>query len=152
MKDVLGRRFLASLALLGGLVAADLLFPERFVVIVAGALFVALVVTAVATYYFTLDSQRNPSIVSLRERAQTSFLLFLASLAGAFMGAIVIGRELGRIGPVPRDTFLVGLSFALILIAGPAANALVTWQPWRRSTPMPPEEVARRIGHPPVEP
>lgn len=154
MRDVLGRRFLASLALLGSLVAANALFTERFVVIVAAALIVAPVVTGVATYYFTRDSVANPSIIGIRERAQTSFLLFMASMAGAILGMIVVGRELGRIGPVPRDTFLIGLAFALILIAGPAANGLVAWQPWRDHEPVSEptaEEVARRTGHPPVE-
>lgn len=149
---MLGARFLASLALLGGLVAANVIFPERFAIIVAAALVIAPVITGAATYYFARESVANPSILSLRERAQTSFLLFLASLSSAALGGLVVARELERIGPVPRDIFLIGISFALLLIAGPAGNGLVTWQPWRRSAATAnADEVERRIGgHPPV--
>lgn len=131
MRDVLGSRFLASAGLLGGLVILNVVAGSAFAFIVAVALVIAPSICWAATYYFTKRSKANPSIKSLRERAQTSFLLAIVSTTGAVLGAIVVLRELSVIAAVPRDIFLVGLAFALILVAGPALNGLVTWQPWK---------------------
>jgi hypothetical protein len=59
--------------------------------------------------------------------------LALAQTVGAFLGLIVVLRALEIIPPVDRGVFLVGLGFALLMIAAPAINWLITWTPWRRA-------------------
>lgn len=141
MSAIHGRRVAASLTLLGVLVLINTLAPQLFPLVVALALIVSPVVCGAAAYYFTqlsltdaMEAARDgrEPIRSLRDRAQTSLLLAIASSAGALLGWLVVFRAFGWIPPVPRETFLVGLSYALLLIAGPAGNWLAVWRPWKR--------------------
>jgi hypothetical protein len=85
-----------------------------------------------AVGFFAARSLEDPTIVSLRARVQDALALAIAQTVGGGLGLIVVLRALSLIPPVDRGVFLVGISFALLMVAAPAVNWLLTWKPWRR--------------------
>ena len=131
MIAIVGTRLLAAVVVLVTLIVANALLPETLPYFVAIALIVLPIVQWAAVGFFAARSVENPEIVSLRARVQDAMALALAQTAGAALGLIVVLRALNVIAPVDRGVFLVGLSFALLMIAAPAVNWLVTWRPWK---------------------
>jgi hypothetical protein len=99
--------------------------------VLACALIVLPIIQWATVGFFAARALEDPTIVSLRARVQDALALALAQTVGAFLGLIVVLRALEIIPPVDRGVFLVGLGFALLMIAAPAINWLITWRPWR---------------------
>ena len=131
MIDLLGNRLLAAGLVLLTLVIMQTVFPDVLPIVVGIALIVLPIVCWAAVGFFAARSLEDPTILALRARVQDAVALALAQTAGAFLGLLVVLRALNIIDPVDRGVFLVGLSFALLMIAAPAVNWLVTWTPWR---------------------
>lgn len=131
MIALLGSRILAAVVLLVALIAAYALLPDQFPLLVSATFAGALIVQFIAARFFIPKAVANDSIVSLRLRAQDVFAGLLGLTTLVILGGILVGRALALIpDPVDRGVFLVGLSFALLMLASPALNALLTWQPW----------------------
>ena len=128
---IVGTRLAASAIVLASLIALQLMIPELLPFLVGLALIVLPFVQWAAVGFFAARSIEAPEILSLRARVQDATALALASTAAAVLGLLVVARQLNAIAPVDRAVFLVGLSFALIMVAAPAVNWLVTWRPWR---------------------
>jgi hypothetical protein len=133
MIEMLGNRLLAALAVLVALTVLQLAAPDVMPVVLACALIVLPIIQWATVGFFAARALEDPTIVSLRARVQDALALALAQTVGAFLGLIVVLRALEIIPPVDRGVFLVGLGFALLMIAAPAINWLITWTPWRRA-------------------
>ena len=131
MMALLGTRIIAALLVLLALIVMYIVLPDVLPVIVAVALIVLPIIQWAAVGFFAARAVENPEIISLRARVQDALALALAQTAGAVLGLILVLRALNVIAPVDRGVFLVGLSFALLMIAAPAVNWLVTWRPWK---------------------
>lgn len=138
--ELLGGRVVGAGLLLGALIVLESVSPDLLSVVASGILVATVLLTWSAALFFVrkalLDGRQSkidgvPPIISLRARAQDAVALALGHSAGALLGAIVIGRALGFVPPVDRGVFVVGLSFALSMLAAPALNWLVLWRPWR---------------------
>lgn len=131
MIGIVGTRFAAALTLLGFLAAFQFVAPEHFPVVVAGVLFVSPFLNLAAYWFFAKRAVLPDAPYTLRIRTQDALSLLIASSTAAVLGALVVLRALNAIAPVDRSIFLVGLAFALLMLAAPAVNWLVIWQPWR---------------------
>jgi hypothetical protein len=127
---MIANRLASAATLLFALTLIEAAAPALFPILVAVALVVLLSVQWAAAIFFTLASGRDPTIQSLNARAGDALALALGQTAGAVVGLLVVGRAINVIGPVPREVFLLGLSFALLMLAWPAVNWLVIWKPW----------------------
>src|SRR5690348_11100353 len=128
---IVGTRLIAAVLVLVSLAVLNLVIPEALPYLVAIALIVLPIIQWAAVGFFAARAVENPEIISLRARVQDALALALAQTAGAVLGLILVLRALNVIAPVDRGVFLVGLSFALLMIAAPAVNWLVTWRPWK---------------------
>ena len=131
MMALVGTRLLLAAMVFTALVLLQVTVPDILPVIVAIALIVLPIVQWAAVGFFAARSLEDPTIISLRARVQDAVALALAQTVGAFLGALVVLRALNIIDPVDRSVFLVGIAFALLMIAAPAVNWLATWKPWR---------------------
>lgn len=132
MIGIIGSRLIAAILVFMALVTLQLLVPTLMPLVVALALIILPIIQWAAVGFFAARSMEAPEIISLRARVQDALALALAQTVGAALGLILILRALDVIQPVDRGVFLVGLAFCLLMIAAPAVNWLVTWQPWRR--------------------
>lgn len=131
MIAIVGTRLVAALLVMAVLIALQVLVPDVLPLIVAVALIALPILQWAAVGFFAARSLEDPSIISLRARVQDALALALAQTVGAALGLIVVLRAFDVIPPVDRGVFLVGLSFALLMVAAPAVNWLITWRPWR---------------------
>lgn len=131
MIEIVGGRLIASLVVLLVLGLLNLIVPAALPILVSVALIALPIIQWAAVGFFAARSVEHPEILSLRARVQDALALALAQTVGAAMGLLVVLRSLNLIEPVERGVFLVGLSFALLMIAAPAINWLVTWRPWK---------------------
>jgi hypothetical protein len=140
LADLVGRRVVLAGLLLGVLIALEIASPVLLSLVASAILLVTVVLTWTSAVFFVrkalFDARRAkkdgiPPILSLRARAQDAVALALGHSAGALLGGLVIGRALGVVPPVDRSVFLVGLAFALSMLAAPALNWLLLWRPWR---------------------
>lgn len=129
--QIIGTRLAVAAGLLGLLIVAELVVPEILPLMVCVALIVLPIVQWAAVGFFAARTLEDPSILALRARTQDAVALALAQTVGAALGLIVVLRAFSIITPIDRGVFLVGLSFALLMIAAPAVNWLLTWKPWR---------------------
>lgn len=134
MIGILGSRVAAAAITLAALIVLNVVIPDVLPLVVAIALIVLPIIQWAAVGFFAARSIEHPEIQSLRSRVQDALALALAQTAGAVMGMLIVLRSLNIIPVVDRGIFLVGLSFALLMIAAPAVNWLVTWRPWRPLT------------------
>lgn len=124
-------RLVRALMVLGGIVVVQLAIPDQFPLVI-GSLLVALVtVQWAAAIFFNRAANADRSILSLQARAQDAVSLAVASTVAGILGLLVVARALNIIPPVDRAVFLVGIGFALVMVAAPAVNWLVIWRPWR---------------------
>lgn len=130
-------RLAGAIALLPALVLLEYLVTDAFPFFVSIALPILLLINLATAFMLARASRRAPEIVSLRARADDAIFLVAASAAAATMGLLVIGRAFGTIPPVPREVFLIGVSYALIVLSAPAVNWLIVWRPWRREVVAP---------------
>ena len=131
MMAIVGTRLASAVVVLVALIVANAIIPATLPYFVAIALIVLPIIQWAAVGFFAARAVENPEIISLRARVQDALALALAQTAGAVLGFLVVLRALNLIQPVDRGVFLVGLSFALLMIAAPAVNWLVTWRPWK---------------------
>lgn len=137
MTALLGSRFTAAGLLLVALVFLELLVPALFPLIVAAVLIVLPPFHWATVLFFGRRAMAAPDVPVLGTRTQDAFMLALVSTTAAFLGLLVVLRAFERIGPVPREVFLIGVAYCLLLVAGPAFNWIVTWWPWRRGDAVP---------------
>ena len=128
---IVGSRLAVAVALLLLLVLAQLVIPDVLPLVVCIALIVLPIVQWAAVGFFAARSLEDPSILALRARVQDAVALALAQTVGAALGLIVVLRTFSIIPAIDRGVFLVGLSFALLMVAAPAVNWLLTWRPWQ---------------------
>lgn len=133
-------RATGTVLLLPALLVLEWATAGSFAILVSLALPVLLVVNIVTAVLLAQASRRAPEIVSLRARADDAVFLGAAAAAAAVMGTLVIARAFGAIQPVPREVFLVGISYALIVLSAPAVNWLVVWKPWREEVTIPDDD------------
>lgn len=131
MISMLGSRLLAAVAVLAVLIVLQIAAPDVMPVLLACALIVLPIIQWATVGFFAARALEDPTIISLRSRVQDALALALAQTVGAFLGLIVVLRALELIPAVDRGVFLVGIGFALLMIAAPAVNWLITWRPWR---------------------
>ena len=131
--QIVGTRLLVAALLMAALILAQVLVPQVLPIIVALALVVLPIVQWAAVGFFIARSLEDPSILALRSRTQDAVALALAQTVGAALGLVVVLRALNVIDAVDRGVFLVGLSFALLMVAAPAVNWLVVWKPWSKA-------------------
>lgn len=131
MISMLGSRLLAAVAVLAVLIVLQIAAPDVMPVLLACALIVLPIIQWATVGFFAARALEDPTIISLRSRVQDALALALAQTVGAFLGLIVVLRALEIIPAVDRGVFLVGIGFALLMIAAPAVNWLITWRPWR---------------------
>lgn len=103
---------------------------ELFVLVIAAVLVAAPLLNWRA--FLRLRTKRRdradlglPPIFSLRTAYYAALFLAVASTSLAAVGLFVVARELDVVGAVPREVFLVLLSFPLVLISGPALEWLI---------------------------
>lgn len=128
---IVGNRVASAVLLLGILVAVELSAPVLLPVLVVIALLLAPTVQWAAVVFFGRRAVEHPDILALRSRVQDAVALALASTVGSVIALLVLLRWLQLIPTVDRGVVLVGLSFALLMVAAPAVNWLITWRPWR---------------------
>jgi hypothetical protein len=130
MIGLVGRRLASSIGLLLMLVIVQRLTGEAFVAIVAVTLIALVGFQWLTAVFFTQRSVESPDVLSLRIRAQDAVALAVASTVGGLLGVLVILRALHAITAVDPAVYLIGISFALLMIASPAVNWFLTWRPW----------------------
>jgi len=128
--DIVGTRLAASVALLFLLVLGQAILGDRFAIIVALGLVIVPALSWMTFWFFAKRAVQPDSPFTLRVRTQDALALALASSVGGLLGLIVVARALNVVPPVDRSVFLVGLAFALLMIAAPAVNWLAIWRPW----------------------
>lgn len=134
MIALIGQRLAASIALLALLTLLYAVLPPTGYVLVITAAIVATVLVQVAAFvFFSRRAIAQPEIFALQIRAKDAFVLFVASLVVAVMIVVIALRVLEAIpaSDAVRAVFAIGLAFGLLMLAGPAANWLVIWRPWR---------------------
>lgn len=130
MTAIVGRRLAASAALLFLLVLGQTTLGDAFALVVAMGLVVVPALSWMTFWFFAKRAVLLDAPFTLRVRTQDALALAIASSVGGFLGLLVVARAMNFIPPVDRGVFLVGLSFALLMIAAPAVNWLVIWRPW----------------------
>ena len=123
-------RLAAAGALLAALWLANLALGDVFTLLVSLALVAVPALSWMTYWFFAKRAVAHPELLALRVQVQDALALALASSTAGVLGVFAVLRALNVVGPNP-DVFLVGLSFALLMIAAPAVNWLVVWQPWR---------------------
>lgn len=132
MIGIVGTRFAAALGLLLLLVFLQLVAPSAFPILVAAVLVVSPFLNLAAYWFFARRAVLPDAPFTLKIRVQDALALLLASTTSAVLGVLVVLRALNVIAPVDRAIFLVGIAFALLMLAAPAVNWLVVWRPWRQ--------------------
>jgi hypothetical protein len=124
-------RVLGALSLLLGVIALAWLAPDLFVPVIATALVIAPFINWRA--WSRLRSKRRDRrlfgmdpIVSLRSAETAALYLAIASTVTSLLGLFVAARALGLVDAVPRETFLVLLSYPPLLATLPAFDWLLT--------------------------
>lgn len=131
MISIVGTRIAAAAALFLLLCFLEAVTGDLFSFLVAVGLIIVPSLSWATFYFFARRAVLPDAPFALKIRVQDALALSIASTVGAFLGLIVVLRAVNIIGPVDRSVFLVGLSFALLMIAAPAVNWLVVWTPWR---------------------
>lgn len=124
-------RLARALLILIALVIVQLALPDLFPAFVGILLIGATFIQWAAAVFFNRAAAKDGTILSLQARAQDSVSLAVASTVGGGLGLLVVARALNVIPAVDRAVFLVGIGFALVMIAAPAVSWLVIWRPWR---------------------
>lgn len=124
-------RLMRALMVLVGIIAVQLAVPDAFPIIVAALLVGLVAIQWAAAIFFNRAANADRSILSLQARAQDSVSLAVASSVAGLLGLLVVARALNIIPAVDRAVFLIGIGFALVMVAAPAVNWLVIWRPWR---------------------
>lgn len=128
---IVGPRIAASAALFLLLWALSLVLPSPwFVVLVGVALLVVPALSWVTFWFFARKAVLPDAPLTLKIRVQDALALALASTVGGILGFLSLARVLNVI-PSTGPFFVVGIAFALLMIAAPAINWLVVWRPWR---------------------
>ena len=130
MISIVWTRLAAAGLLLVFLWVANIVLGSLFAVLVSLGLIALPALSWLTYWFFARRSVEHPEILALRVQVQDALALALASSTAGLLGLFAVFRAMGVVGPAP-DVFLVGLSFALLMIAAPAVNWLVTWTPWR---------------------
>lgn len=131
MTGIVGMRLAASIGLLIGLGILEQLAGSLFPYLVAILLIVVPVIQWATVFFFARRLDAHPEIDALRARVQDAVALSLASTVAGLLGLLFVFRALGIIAKVDGTIFLIGLSYVFLMVAAPAVNWLVTWQPWR---------------------
>lgn len=129
MMALLATRLAAAGVLLGGLVLLELTLPMILPGLISLVLILVLAIQWAAVAFFVPRSMSDPAILSLRTRAQDAISLALASTSVAIVVAFRAVTPADE--PIARAALLIGLSFALVMVAAPAVNWFVTYKPWR---------------------
>lgn len=130
MTAIIGKRLAGAAGLFVALWASQTLLGPLFSVVVGLGLVAIPALSWVTFWFFARRAAVHPEILALRVQVQDALALAIASSTAGALGLFAVFRALGFVGPAP-DIFVVGLSFALLMIAAPAVNWLVTWHPWR---------------------
>ena len=124
-------RLAIAVGLLVGVIALAWLAPDLFVPVIALALTIAPLVNWRA--WSRLRSKRRDRrlsgadpIVSLRAAETAALFLAIASTVTSLLGLFVAARALGLVEAVPREAFLVLLSYPPLLATLPAFDWLLT--------------------------
>jgi hypothetical protein len=126
-------RLARALMILVGIIIVQLAAPDAFPLLIATLLVGLVIIQWAAAIFFNRAANADRSILSLQARAQDAVSLAVASSVAAILGLLVVARALDIIPPIDRAVFLVGISFALVMVAAPAVNWLVIWRPWRQA-------------------
>jgi hypothetical protein len=132
---ILGRRLAATAALFLALCVLEVATGDYFGLLVALALLIVPVLSWATFYFFAVRAMQPDAPFVLKIRVQDALALAIASSVGAVLGFVVVLRQVGVLPAVDRAVFLVGLSFALLMIAAPAVNWLIVWTPWKAEAP-----------------
>ena len=128
MISLLGTRVLIATVLVTALTLLELLSTELFTMTVSVILTVIPVLFWRTTAFFVRSALNHPDAPALVRQAQDHFALSVASTAAGVLGLLLILRAVTLIGPIPREVFLIGLSYALLMVAAPAVNWLLAWR------------------------
>lgn len=124
----------AALLLLG-LVALEIVAGPAFIWFVAIALLIAPAISWRAWWHLrNLRRQRaalgEPVIRSLQSAYYVALFLAIASSAIAVLAALTILRAVpGLIPAIPREVYLIGLAYPMLLLMGPAFEWLILFSP-----------------------
>lgn len=129
MIAIVWTRLAAAGLLLVALSVAYLVLGSLFSLLVSLALVAVPALSWLTYWFFARRSVAHPEMLALRVQVQDALALALASSTAGALGLFAVFRAAGLVAPEP-GIFLVGLSFALLMIAAPAVNWLVTWKPW----------------------
>lgn len=132
MIRLLGPHVIGAVALLVSLIGLYAVLPALFPVIAVMTFVVALVLIVASVRFFVPKAVVNDKIISLRVRAQDQVAALIGISTLVTIGALLVARAFALIAnPIDRGVYLVGISFAVLMLASPALNALVVWRPWR---------------------
>lgn len=131
MKQLLGTRLIAAVALLVALAVIYAATPVLFPFVAVAAFVAVFGIVLASVRFFVPKAVENEEIISLRVRAQDQVASLIGIATLVFLGVILVLRAFALIpNAVDRGVFLVGITFAVLMLASPAVNALLTWRPW----------------------